>query len=405
MKINDLKRPTLEEGFIDNFIAKVQNMAGEDGPTGVLRALRGQNAALNKFADVIANATTPKVTERLGNQAQAIDDGTGPTPVGMILKQAEIIGSAMANREGIEVTPAEIQSTIANSKEDILKMLLVSDDAEDATVRSLFQAVVLRSPNVRLRDSLSVSIRTISLIVAGTIIYIKTTKEDLGDFVIDPTDLQKFNDASEQVTEMLFGPRSSELRTLQPNEELKDNLQWLILQMAKAVKEKYAVLDNAQLQGLLASPPALVSPLQLKSALSSHDNTIDPAVVSQVIANVTPVIQSQFNAWLEIAVKETAGGRPATESLKLYVPLWSKEALETVNSLKFSPTAKAEPDTTIEPAGKEIPLAGEEPSGVAPDIASIVDAAKKLSASDKTKLTGQLLSVLGGGEANPARRV
>ena len=67
MKINDLKRPTLEEGFIDNFIAKVQNMAGEDGPTGVLRALRGQNAALNKFADVIANATTPKVTERLGN--------------------------------------------------------------------------------------------------------------------------------------------------------------------------------------------------------------------------------------------------------------------------------------------------------------------------------------------------
>jgi len=364
VKVNDLKRPKLEEGFIDNFIAKVQNMAGGDGPTGVLRAMRGQDAALNRFADVIANATTPKVTERLGNQAQGIDDGSAPTPVGMILKQAELIGSLMAKKENIIVTPAEIQSAIATNKEDILKMLLVSDDAADATVKSVFQAVVMRSPSVRLRNSLSDSIHTISLIVAGTIIYIKTTKEDLGDFEIDPADLQNFEAAGEQVKEILFDPTSPEIRALQPNEDFKDHLHWLIIQMVKTIQQKYAVLDNAKLQGVLANPPALVSPTEFKSALSSHANNVDPAVVNQLMQKATPAIQAQFKAWLEIAVKETEGGRPATESAHLYVEPWGADSMRLVDNMKLaaSPAQAEEPAATatpsIPPAGKPIPPAG-----------------------------------------------
>ena len=360
MKVNDLKRPQLAEGFIDNFIAKVKNMAGEDGVTGVLRALRGQNAALNKFADVIANSTTPKVTERLGNQVQGIDAGSAPTPVGMILKQAELIGSTLAKKENIDVTPAEIQSAISTNKDDILKMLLVSDTAEDATVKSLFQAVVLRSPSVRLRTPLSDSIRTISLIVAGTIIYIKTTKEDLGDFVIDPADLQNFNAASEAVDEILFDLTSAEIRALQPNEDFKDHMHWLIIQMISAIQKKYAVLDNEKLQQLLATPPALITPIELKSALSGHSASIDPNAVAQVIAKVTPAIQNQFKAWLEIAVKETATGSPPNESAHLYVDPWGTHAMQLVDNMKFSPavTPAAEPTTEPAPAGKPIPAAG-----------------------------------------------
>lgn len=361
MKVNDLKRPQLAEGFIDNFIAKVQNMAGDDGATGVLRALRGQNAALNKFADVIANSTTPKVTERLGNQQQAIDAGSAPTPVGMILKQAELIGSLLAKKENIDVTPADIQAAITNSKEDILKLLLVGDDSDDAVVKPLFNAVVLRSPNVRLRGSLSDSIRTISLIVAGTIIYIKTTKEDLGDFTIDPTDLQNFNAASEQVDEMLFDPTSPEIRALQPNEDFKDHMHWLIIQMISAIQKKYAVLDNAQLQGLLATPPALITPIELKSALSGHSSGLDPNAVAQVVAKATPAIQNQFKAWLEIAVKETAAGGPPNESAHLYVDPWGSHAMQLVDNMKFSPAATpaaAEPTAEPAPAGKPIPAAG-----------------------------------------------
>jgi hypothetical protein len=361
VKVNDLKRPKLEEGFIDNFIAKVQNMAGGDGPTGVLRAMRGQDAALNKFADVIANETTPKVTERLGNQVAGIDDGSAPTPIGMILKQAELIGSLLAKKENIDISPADIQSAIATNKDDILKMLLVSDDSVDAIVKSIFQAVVMRSPSVRLRNSLNASIRTVSLIVAGTIIYIKTTKEDLGDFVIDPADLQKFDAAGEQVKEILLDPTSPEIRALNPNEDFKDHLHWLIIQMISAIQKKYAVLDNAQLQQLLATPPALLSPIEFKSALSGHATNVDPNAVNQLIQKATPAIQAQFKAWLEIAVKETEGGRPANESAHLYVDPWGANAMRLVDNMKFTAApakAEAPADTTIEPAGKPIAPAG-----------------------------------------------
>lgn len=347
MKIKDLK-----EGFIDNFIAKVQNMAGGDGPTGVLRALRGQNAALNKFADVIANATTPKVTERLGNQIKGIDAGTAPTPIGMILKQAELVGSQLAKKEGIQVTPDDIQSAISTNRADILNMLLVGDDSSDNIVRSIFQAVSMRSPTLTLTNSLGDSIHTVSLIVAGTIIYIKTTKEDLEDFKIDPADLEKFNAAGEQVKEILFDPTSPDIRALQPNEDFRDHMHWLIIQMIKTIQQKYAVLDNTQLQGLVANPPQLVSPVQFKSALSGHSSTIDPELVNQIIQKATPAIQNQFKAWLEIAIKETAGGRPADESKILYVEPWGSEAMGLVDNIKPAGATpapvEAEPEPNIE---------------------------------------------------------
>lgn len=345
MKINDLKSPKLEEGYIDNLIAKVQNMAGGDGPTGVLRAMRGQNAALNKLADVIANATTPKVTERLGNQANSVNDRSAPTPIAMILKKAEAVGTALARKEGIEVTPAEIQSAITSNKEDILKMLIAGagNDASDNILRPIFQAVITRVPNVSLTNDLQDSIRTVSLIVAGTIIYIKTTKEDMEDFTVDPADLQKFNAAGEQVNEILFDPTSPEIRALQPNEDFKDNMRWLIIQMLKTVQERYAVLDNAKLQGLLASPPALVTPVQLKSALSAHSTNVNPETVNQIITKVAPAIQAQFNAWLEIAVKETAGGRKAEESEILYARPWGEGAMKLVDNMKFGAGQPAKP--------------------------------------------------------------
>jgi hypothetical protein len=353
VKVNDLKRPKLEEGFIDNFIAKIQNMAGGDGPTGVIRAMRGQNAALNKFADSIANATTPKVTARLGNQANNVNDRSAPTPVGMILKQAEAIGVAMASKEGISVTPAEIQSAIIDNKVEILKMLIAGRDADDNILRPIFQAITTRVPSVGLTNDLADSIRTISLIVAGTIIFIKTTKEDLEDYNIEPADLESFNAAGEQVKEILFDPTSPDIRALQPNEDFKDHMQWLIIQMVKTVKERYAVLDNAKLQGLLANPPALVSPLQLKSALSGHSASVNPDAVNQLIAKATPAIQNQFKIWLEIAVKETAAGGPPNQSSHLYVDPWGKTAIELVDNMKFGAPAKAKAEPNISPDAEE----------------------------------------------------
>ena len=53
MKVTDLKRTPLEEGFIDNLVGKALGMAGGDGITGFIRSLQGEGAALKKLSDAI----------------------------------------------------------------------------------------------------------------------------------------------------------------------------------------------------------------------------------------------------------------------------------------------------------------------------------------------------------------
>jgi len=363
MKINDLKRPELTEGFIDNFIAKVKNMAGNDGPTGVFRALRGQNAALNKFADVISNEATPKVTDRLGNQAQGIDAGSATTPVGMILKQAELIGSLLAKKENIDISPAEIQSAISTNKDDILKMLLVSDETEDAIVKSLFNAVVLRSPNVRLRNSLAASIRTISLIVAGTIIFIQTQQED-AETAFDEAGLAAFNNAGAEINKLLFTQNSPDLASLKPNEDLKDNFENLIINVLTAIKNKFLNLTPEQYATAATNPLALINPSMMVNLLSSHSPDVDQAAVAAVNEKLTPMINQQFAAWVALAATEPTTGHP--KAYELYKD-WAQNALALKDNLNVAaPTAAtapaAEPAAPAAPVpGKPVPIASVEP--------------------------------------------
>lgn len=353
MKVNDLQRQ-LDEGFLDNLVSKVQSMAGGDGPTGIIRALRGQDAALRKFADAITNATRNKVMQRVGNQLDLINSGKAPLPVTMIYQQAISAAKQVAAADQMNVDVGQVGQTIRSNRADIERLVLSSNVGDNNQIKLIFDSILGGTGSANIGMEVEPAMRAVSMIVAGAIIYIKTTQEDMGDFEIDPADLEKFNAAGEQVKEILCDPTSADIRALQPNEDFKDHMQWLIIQMIKTVQEKYAVLDNAQLQGLLASPPALVSPLQLKSALSGHSANVNPDAVNQVIAKATPAIQSQFNAWLEIAVKETAGGRPASESKILYVKPWGKTALELVDNMKFGATAKEETPKVSPDAEEEI---------------------------------------------------
>jgi hypothetical protein len=102
MKVYDLQRQ-LDEGFLDNLVSKIQSMAGGDGPTGVIRALRGSNAALRKFADAIANAARPRIMQRLGNQFDAINSGQSPLPVKLFYQQAIVAADKIANADRMNV--------------------------------------------------------------------------------------------------------------------------------------------------------------------------------------------------------------------------------------------------------------------------------------------------------------
>jgi hypothetical protein len=347
MKIRELQSTPLTEGFLDNLIAKVQNMAGGDGVTGVVRAMQGQNAALNRFADAIANAVRPKITERLGNQINAIKNGTADTPIGLIYKQSVAVGAGLAAKDNIEVSGTEIQSTIQNNRDAVLRMVLNGDASADDVVKQVVQAVATNAPTVKLSNDIEATIKTISLIVAGTIILLKTDKEDTdAETSLDPNLRKTFEDQGQQLLAELFEPTSQDLKALQPNQAFKDHMEALVVTIAKTVQDKYLPLATDKLTQLAQNTPPLLPAVQMKSFIGSHNPNLDATVIDTIVSKVNGLVQTMFKNWLALAAKESATGRRASHSFDLLHD-WAKDALVLVdNMIVNKQQAQQKPNTT-----------------------------------------------------------
>jgi hypothetical protein len=394
VKIKDLNRQ-LDEGFLDNFISKVKTMAGGDGPTGILRALKGQNAALQKFADAIANATTPRVMQRVGNQLDLINDGTSPLPVKLIYQQALAAAVKISANDNIGVDTKFVGQTIKSNRMDIERLVLTSNAGDNNEVNLIFDAILGGTGTANIGVSVEQAVKIISLIVAATLIFIQTQQQDSEDVEVDPNTLEAFKTASVALNKVLFMQNSPDLMSLSPNQQLVDNLEELVtitmLTSPTGVQKKYLNITTEEMQAVLATPPQLVSPAALTRLLSSHDN-VEPAAVSAVVAKVEPLIQAQFKAWLEIAVTQQPPRAPAFDIYKQ----WAKTVYDAVDRMDFEakPAAAAQTENNTEfKALDDSHTAGEEavkralasnPALPGPEIKRIYDAAAK-EAYDKTK--------------------
>jgi len=394
MKVNDLQRQ-LDEGFLDNLVSKIQSMAGGDGPTGIIRALRGSNAALRKFADAIANATRPRVSQRLGNQLRQINDGTVPLPVKMIYQQTLAAADKIAAADQMQVDIAQVGPTIKSNRADIERLVMSSNVGANDRIRLLFDAILGGTGTASIGMEVEPALSAIAMIVAATVVFIQTQQEDSDNTEVDPNALEAFKSASVAINKILFVQNSPDLQTIEPNNELKDNLEELVtinmLTGQTGIQKRYLNLDTEQLRAVLASVPQLVNPAALTRLLSSHSATIDPAAVSAVVAKVEPLIQAQFKAWLEIAVTDQP---PRAKSFDIYKQ-WAKTVYDSVDRLDFEakPAAAAQAENNPEfKALEDSHTAGEEavrraleanPGLSGPEMKRIYDAARE--AYDKTK--------------------
>ena len=330
MKINEVNRQ-LDEGFLDNLISKIQDMAGADGATGVIRALQGNNAALNKFADAIANSVTPQMTRRVGNSLNAIQAGTVPMPVGEIYKQAVNVGSQMASKDGIEISPQLITQTIRSNKQDILKIVLNGDPGDDATVKLIFDAVAGGTGTASIGVPFAEAIKTVALIVAGTIIFVQTQQED-ADTEFDEAAVEQFNTIGAEIDKLLFLDNSPALLSLKPNEKLRDNLETLVITLIGNIKSKFLTSAADQLTTAAANPPELIQPALVTRLLGTHTAGLDAATVNAVSAALMPMITAQFKEWLTLAATEQTPGRP--KSYELY-RAWANGTLSALDNLNI----------------------------------------------------------------------
>lgn len=394
MKVNDLQRQ-LDEGFLDNLVSKIQSMAGGDGPTGIIRALRGSNAALRKVADAIANATRPRVMQRVGNQLDQINDGTVPLPVKLIYQQTLAAADKIAAADQMNVDVAQVGPTIKSNRADIERLVMSSNVGANNEIKLLFDAILGGTGTASIGMEVEPALNAIAMIVAATVIFIQTQQEDSGSTEVDPNALESFKSASTALNKILFFQNSPDLQTLEPNDELKDNLEELVtinmLTGQTGIQKRYLNLDTEQLQAVLASVPQLVNPAALSRLLSSHSATVDPAAVSAVVAKVEPLIQAQFKAWLEIAVADQP---PRAKSFDIYKQ-WAKTVYDAVDRMDFTakPAAAAQAENNPEfKALEDSHTAGEEavrqaleanPGLSGPEMKRIYDTARE--AYDKTK--------------------
>jgi hypothetical protein len=347
VKINELKRTTLEEGFLDNLISKAQNMAGGDGVTGFIRALRGQGAALNKVADGIANQVEGPLLKQLGNSVQAIKAGQADVPVAAIIKLALQAGVSVSQADNNAVSAEQIVGYLRDNKQNVVQVAgggvnQVADTI--ATVATGGEAGPIGSMNF------DQTIKNVSLAIASSIILLQADSQSAGPFQVDPAEKQKFDQLGQQVIDTLFDPTSQDFRALKPNEALKENLSGLVVHIINTVQNKLVDLPAERLQALAGNPPPIVTATQLKTLLAGHDASIDPNAVNNIVTKVTPLIQEQLKAWIVIAAKEPKQGKPV--SFQLYKD-WGGDAFGLIDNMKFGAGAQA--------AG-EAPAAGGTPS-------------------------------------------
>lgn len=357
MKINELKRTTIEEGFLDNLIAKAQNMAGGDGVTGFIRALRGQGAALNKVADGIANQVEGPLLKQLGNSIQAIKNGQADVPVAAIVKLALQSGVAVAQADNNAVSAEQIVGYLRDNKTNVSQVagggvnqvidtiVAVATGAEAGPIGSL---------------NFDQTIKNVSLAIASAIILLQADSASAGPFQVDPAAKQKFEQLGQQVIDVLFDPTAADFRSLKPNEALKENLSGLVVHIINTVQNKLVDLPGDRLQALAGNPPAIVTATQLKTLLAGHDASIDPNAVNNIVTKVTPLIQEQLKAWMAIAAAETQKGRP--QSFQLYKE-WGGDAFGLIDNMKFGAGSTAAGETpSPTPSGAPAPAGGETPT-------------------------------------------
>lgn len=337
MKINELKAQQLEEGFLDNFISRVKDMAGGDGPTGIIRSLMGQAPNLNKLADTIANNARSAVLTRLGNQINFIKNGSAPTPIGLIYQQTLASAGKIANGEGdIKFDPAQIKSTISNSQNALLKIVLNGDVANDANIKEIYQAILSNEPELKIANNIDATIKTVSMIVASALVYISTQEEDNAGatFDVDPAISNDFKKAGDQIIRMVAVPTSNELRSLKPDNNYKETMLDAIARLLVAFKG-YSGESADKLAAMVANPPDIINDTEIHSILAGHNNSVDPAIVDGIAGKLMPLFKELTKDFVTSAAAEAKVKNNASNTYDALARPWGTAIFQALDNLKF----------------------------------------------------------------------
>jgi hypothetical protein len=349
VKINELKPQQLEEGFLDNFISRVKDMAGGDGPTGVIRSLMGQAPNLNKLADTIANNARSAVLTRLGNQVNFIKNGSAPTPIGLIYQQALASAGKIANGEDdVKFNPAQVKSTVAGKQGELLKIVLNGDAASDANVKEIYQAIISNEPELKIANDINATIKTVSMIVASALVYISTQEQDKEGttFDVDTNIANDFKKTGDEIIRMIAVPTSPELRSLKPDNNYKETMLDAIARLLVAFKG-YSGESADKLEAMVANTPDIISGNEIHSILAGHNNAADTEAVANIANRLMPMFKELTKDFVTSAAAETKVRNNASNTYDALAKPWGTAIFQALDNLKFAETQPAQGNAEI----------------------------------------------------------
>lgn len=361
MKVSNLKRTPLEEGFIDNLVGKAMGMSGGDGITGFIRSLQGEGAALRKLADAIEVGLVSELRRLTGQNFAKIQKDQIALPLtAMIklgLKSAEEVssketGTAASATGGVgggssdPVSADQIAEFIKNNKRAVVTVAGGGVNAiVDAIVQVAGSAEATPIANLKYEkalDGICLSIAAATIIATG---------EDLSEtpFNINADEYkglkQQFEQFGTEILDILLDPSNG----LKQNQDFIDNIKnlFFVHYLNERVRKKYAVMTATQLVNVIKQNPPIITDGEYKRFLSQHNPTV-AAAADAVIPKVKAAMQGQFTTWLRLAASEAATGRKPQQSLGLY-NAWGTTALQMLDQSKFGSAPDAKPAAPGEP--------------------------------------------------------
>ena len=382
-----MKVQELEEGFLDNVMAKIQTMAGGDGITGFIRSLQGSNSRLDLVVDTIANQVNRLI--KSGGQTNlgtGRTDGDKAEPGSEILEQiplnkiilASFTVAANLSKTGSdigEVTRDQLITHLKTNQRDILAGVNAHAKQQwraGDVVKLIMGYITTKTPPEQIKGlSQEGHVDAVATVAAVTLLDWEFREMVGMGTGLDAPDEFKFDDATvdafvkdgNKINAALFTPGSKLHASLEANNDFKENMQRLVLDIIQTVQKKYVNLPTPQLQAMVGKPVNLVDANKMQASLVGHlDLNKKPPEYRTAIANFVKTNTRSLNAfigkWIALAAGErTARGEDSSEAAFVQLHNWAKEAMGLLDAFKPAKPAPG-PKDKPKPAGEEIPPAG-----------------------------------------------
>ncbi len=381
-----MKVKELEEGFLDNIMAKIGTMAGGDGITGFIRSLQGSNSRLDLVVDTIANQVNRLI--KSGGQTNL---GTGRTDGDKVAPGEEILEQIPLNKiimaaftvaanlsktgsEIGEVSRDELINHLKTHQRDILAGVNVHAKQQwraGDVVKLIMTYITSKTAPEQIKGlSQEGHVDAVSTVVAVTLLDWEF-REMVGmgkgldapdEFKVDDASVEKFVTDGNKINKALFTPGSELHVALQANNDFKENMQGLVVDIVKGIQSKYVMMPTPQLQALVGKPFALIDANKMQASLVGHlDFAKQPpefkTVVSDFIKKNTKSINAFLGQWIAMAAGERAAGKEDSNVAFGHLHNWAKEAMGLLDAFK---PAKPNPKDKPKPGPGETPGSTEE---------------------------------------------